>query len=267
MGIHYSHYESGRGRGRPKKGEIVIRKFTPHISKTIKPENRVKYAKDAIRTADALYRRYNTEFPNPLNIDEKDLSEEARACWGSIFAQRGYGERGVVDHITPQGRMAINHEERSRTKCFESVDEVLFAFECYLNWIRDNNFVRPFKRPNDEMGVMPIIPNQTNFARWLGVPRQLIGAKMVGNEDAMALYKRMLADCLSEGAMVGVYQTASAIFTLKNMCDWADKYEDRSTSRADDLGVAEAEELMKQLGYSRERATLEPPKPILEGEV
>ena len=51
--------------------------------------------------------------------------------------------------------------------------------------------------------------------------------------------------------MLGVYQSSSTIFALKNLCDWADKYEDRSTKKDDRLAVEEAAELMRQLGYSR----------------
>lgn len=250
----YNHHraEGNRKQGHPKKGEIIVRKFVVHDWNKIKPENKMAYVKETIQTANGLYKRYSRPYPNPLNIDDMDLDPDARACWDYIFSQRGYDGIPVSD-------------TRGRHRTINS-EEVVFAFECYTEWIRKNNFVRGFTRPDGDTGVMPIIPNQTNFSRWIGVNSTVITDSMKNDEEARTAYKRILADCLSEGAMVGVYQTASTIFTLKNMCDWADKYEDRSTNRSNDLGVAEAEELMKQLGYSRERATLEPPKPMLEGD-
>lgn len=244
-----------RGVGSPKKGELVARPFMVHNLEKMKPENAVKAARETIRTANALYARYNAGYPNPLNIDIKDLLPEARACWEAIFAERGYG-----DDSAEHGRLG-------GTRIFNNSDEVIFAFECYVDWIRNQNFVKSFTRPDGEIGIMPIIPNQSNFAKWLGIQKPRITDVMVKDADAQLYYKHTLADCLSEGAMVGVYQTASTIFTLKNMCDWADKYEDRSRDKADDLGVSEAEELMRQLGYAREKAKLEPPKPMLEGDV
>lgn len=243
---HYSSVEK-RKAGRPRKEEIVVRQFTAHTNKNIKPENELMYAREAIRTADGLYKRYKADYPNPLNIDKSELSKDAIECWEYMFHTRDYDGAPRAD------------------RTLYGTDEVLFAFECYLRWVRKQNFVKGFTRPDGEDGVMPIIPNQTNFATWLGVSQSYISKIMQeGDQDARNRYKRLLADCLSEGAMVGAYNTASTIFTLKNMCDWADKYEDRSSNKADDLGVEEAQELMKQLGYSRERATLSPPK--LEGE-
>lgn len=247
-----------RGHGHPKKGELVVRPLMVHNLEKMKPENAIMAAKETIKTANALYARYSRPYPNPLNIDDKDLLPEARACWDYIFSQRGYSEDGATKSVGGKG---------GRHKTFTDAEEVVYAFQCYAIWIRDNNFVREFNRPDGEVGVMPIIPNQSNFSRWLGIDYALITRAMVDDPNAQSRYKNLLADLLSEGAMVGVYQTASTIFTLKNMCDWADKYEDRSTNRADDLGVAEAEELMKQLGYARERAKLEPPKPLIEGDV
>lgn len=244
-----SAYEK-RGRGRPKKGEIVARPLTIHNWNRIKPENKMAYVRETVATANALYARYSRPYPNPLNIDEKNLDPTAKACWEYIFSQRGYD--GLPEDHTTGKKRTINTQE------------CLYAFECYLMWIRDNNFVKGFTRPDGTDGVMPIVPNQTNFARWLGVEHQRISEAIGDDKEARDRYKRMLADCLSEGAMVGAYEKSSTIFSLKNLCDWADKYEDRSTNRADDLGVEEAQELMKQLGYTRERATLSPPQ--IEGE-
>lgn len=243
-------------KGRPRD-ESKFTRFVVHKRADIKPENELKYADDTIRRAKNIYTSYGRPHPNPLNIEDKDLSKEARACWKYIFSTREYTSDDAYK----------NQKEAEREKAFYSADEVVFALECYTSWIRDKDFVRAFERPDESMGIMPIIPNQSNLARWLGVPSKCITNAMHNDAEAQERYKRVLADCLSEGAMAGAYQTASTIFTLKNMCDWADKYEDRSANKADDLGVAEAEEMMKQLGYSREKAKLIPPKPILEGDI
>lgn len=249
---NHNRAKGNRKQGHPRKDEIIERKLVVHNWNKIKPENQMGYIKETIRTADALYARYNRPYPNPLNVDDKDLDPDAKACWDYIFSQRGYD--GLPEK-----------EGAGRYRTIDT-EEAIFAFECYTNWIRKNNFVKGFTRPDGETGVMPIIPNQTNFSRWLGVRNVIISSAIKDDSDARSAYKRILADCLSEGAMVGAYNTASTIFTLKNMCDWADKYEDRSRDKADDLGVEEAAELMKQLGYAREKAKLEPPKPMLEGD-
>lgn len=253
----YTHQKSvtPRKAGRPKKDEIVVKKFTVHKKKDIKPENKLKYAKEAINTADNLYRRYSKSYPNPLNIDEKDLLPEARACWEYIFSTRNYNG---LPELT---------KKASCERIFYDGKEVTYAFECYGDWVKSQNFVRTFTRPDGEQGVMPIIPNQSNFAKWLGISSQMVHTIMFRDEEARNSYKRLLGDLLSEGAMAGIYQSVSTIFTLKNMCDWADKYEDRSKDKSDDLGVAEAEELMRQLGYAREKARLteSTPKLLKEG--
>jgi len=251
----YTHQkaQTPRKAGRPRKDEIVVKKMTVHKKKDIKPENKEKYAKEAINTANGLYRRYSESYPNPLNIDEKDLIPEAKACWNYIFSTRNY------DGI-PELNGRANKE-----RIFYNANEITYAFECYADWVKSQNFVKPFTRPDGEIGVMPIIPNQTNFAKWLGISSQTIHRIMYENEEARGSYKLILGDLLSEGAMAGIYQSVSTIFTLKNMCDWADKYEDRTRDKADDLGVAEAEALMKQLGYAREKSTLPPPA-LEEGE-
>lgn len=193
--------------------------------------------KETIKTADSLYARYSKPYPNPLNIDEKDLLPEARACWEFIYSTRDF-------------------EKGQSLKMFSNAKEVVFAFQCYADWIRANNFIKGFEKPNGEAGVMPIIPNQSNFAKWMGVTRISVSRVIGDDTEAQTQYKQILADLLSEGAMIGAYNTATTIFTLKNLCDWADKYEDRSVNKAEDLNIEEAEKMMKQLGYERPKAKL-----------
>lgn len=235
-----------RGRGRPKKGEVVTKPLVVHRRLDIKPENAEKYAQESIKTAVNIYRKYGKDFPNPLNLDVKDLTPEAQKTWEYIFSLRGY-----------TGDDAFTHSEYEKT--FYTADEVLFAFECYCNFIRDHNFSKAFTRPDGEQALMPIVPNQTNFARWLGVATFIIG-RMLSEDGGAARdkYMSLLADCLSEGAMAGFYQAGSTQFALKNMCDWADKYEDKSAKRDTLVTVNEAEAIVQKLGYTREKATLPP---------
>ena len=110
--------------------------------------------------------------------------------------------------------------------------------------------MKSFDTPEGEIKLMPMVPNQSNFALWLGIPRGCISASIRDSDDSVAQeYKAMLGDLLSEGAMVGAYQSSSAIFSLKNLCDWADKYEDKSKPEQKTT-VEEAEALMKSLGYN-----------------
>ena len=228
-----------RGRGRPKKDEVVAKPFVVHRDPRIKPENELKYAEEAIRNANNLYKRYRANFPNPLNIDVKNLCDDARMVWDWIFSKREYTEEDVKRNC-------------QNDRVLEDAEEVLFAFEAFTDHIRRNNFVRTFERPDGEMGVMPFIPNQSSLARWLGISQKCV-SKIMSKADNKALqtYKRMLADCLSEGAMAGIYQSSSTVFALKNMCDWADKYEERSINKNEPLAVKEAEEVMAKLGYTR----------------
>lgn len=232
-------YGAPRGRGRPKKDEIVAKPFVVHKDPRIKPENSEKYAKEAIRAATNLYKRYSKSFPNPLNVDVKNLCPEARAVWDYIFSNRGYTEEDIFTNC-------------QNDRVLEDAEEVLFAFEAFISYIRKNNFVKVFDRPDGTPGVMPLIPNQTSLARWLGISAFNIGRTMdKATSKELQTYKRTLADCLSEGAMAGVYQSSSTMFTLKNMCDWADKYEERSINKNEPLEVKEAEEVMAKLGYTR----------------
>ena len=220
------------------------------------PETELAYVRKSIKQAENLFRYYSQPRVNPLNLESKKLSPEANECWKYIFSLRGYTEEDAD----------MDYKEATTSKAFFNADEIVFALECYTQWIRSQNFTKEFERPDESIGLMPIVPNQSNLAQWLGVSSYSITHCMKNDPEAQSRYKHILADCLSEGAMMGIYQPASTIFSLKNLCDWADKYEDRSRDKADDLGVEEAAELMKQLGYAREKAKLEPPKPMLEGD-
>lgn len=227
--------EEKRGRGRPKEDELVVRPFVPHVRPQIKEKNKEAYAKKAIRRADQLYRQYAQPRPNPLNLDDKDLTKEAKEMWGYIYSMR--------ENLEPL-----------HTKIFENCDEILTAFEGFCAYIRNHNFVKPFKRPDGAEGYMPIVPNVTNLALWLGISRRSMREHLANMSPSQeSEYKAMLGDLLSDGALVGAYNTSSAIFTLKNLCDWADKREDRVTKVEDTSSVDEAKKNLEELGYSRPR--------------
>lgn len=227
--------EQKRGRGRPKKGEVVTKPVVKHVRPDIKEKNKEKYAKQAIDNAIKIYKKYDSPSPNPLNIDAKSITKEAREAWKYLFSLRGY-----------TGEEAIPVE-----RTFYSGGEVIIAFELYCAYIRSNNFMTPIIRPDGEPGLIPHVPSQTAFARWLGCPRGAVyRAMQLATEEERHEYKTMLSDLLSEGAMMGVYNSGSTIFSLKNLCDWADKKEDRA-AKEEFTPVEDAEKLLAELGYSR----------------
>ncbi len=230
-----------RPRGRPRKDEVVEpKRVVVHSRKDINPKNRVKYAEETVRNAERIYERYQSAYPNPLNIDEKDLAPEARAAWQYVYSLRDpesyKNQRGLF---------------KAQEASIRNGEELIFLFEAFCDYIRKNNFMKVFNSPDGEIKVMPIVPNQTNLSRWLGIRRSRITEVIQASGQGVATeYRAMLADLLSEGAMIGAYSSSSAIFSLKNLCDWADKYEDRSKPDTKTT-VAEAEELIKRLGYSK----------------
>lgn len=228
--------EEKRGRGRPKEDELVVKPFVPHVRPQIKEKNKEAYAKKAIRRADQLYKQYAQPRPNPLNLEDKDLTKEAKEMWAYIYSTR--------ENLS----IALN------AKTFENCDEILTAFEGFCAYIRNNNFIKQFKRPDGGEGVMPIVPNVTNLALWLGISRRSMREHLANMSPSQeAEYKSMLGDLLSDGALVGAYNTSSAIFTLKNLCDWADKREDRITKVEDTSSIDEAKKNLEELGYVRPR--------------
>ena len=222
-----------RKRGRPRKDEVVEPvKVVKHTRPNINPKNTVKYCEQTIRNAERSYKKFDSKYPNPLNIDEKDLCDEAREAWEYAFSLREGAEPLKKERVLYNG------------------EEVLMLFEAYCAYIRKNNYMKTFETPDGEIKMLPMVPNQSNFALWLGISRKLISTVICKSDDSIAQeYKAMLSDLLSEGAMVGAYQSSSAIFSLKNLCDWADKYEDKSKPEQKTT-VEEAEALMKSLGYT-----------------
>lgn len=105
--------------GRPKNGEYAAKPVVVH--KKNKPENTVKYSVQAVRNAQSIYKKFALGYPNPLNIDEKDLDEAARETWKCIYGSREYDESAVANQ---------------RERIFYNTDEMLFAFECYCNYIK-----------------------------------------------------------------------------------------------------------------------------------
>lgn len=236
-----------RKRGRPRKDEVLPpKKMVVHKRPQINPENRLAYAKDTVRNAERIYLMYNKPYPNPLNIDDKDLCKEAREAWEYVFSLR--------DPKSYYNKKDGSHSILARA--IRNGEELLFLFESYCSYIRKNNFTKAFTSPDGEIKLMPIVPNQSNFSMWLGVARRAMNQVIHEEPETAVEYKAMLADLLSEGAMVGAYAASSTIFSLKNLCDWADKFEDRSRPDTK-VTVEEAEKLMKELGYVA--------RPMLEG--
>lgn len=232
--------ETKRKRGRPTNDEIVAKPFTPHIKPQIKEKNKEKLARDAIRRADQLYKWYAMGQPNPLNLEDKDLTEEAKATWKYIFSKREDAGASLENHGS------------GRYRSLQGGEEVLDAFEGFCAYVRSNNFMKPFTRADGEQSYIPIVPNPTNLSMWLGISsRALRRSAAEMNPSQEAEYKAMLSDLLSDGAIVGAYNTSSTIFTLKNLCDWADKREDRVVQVENTSTVDEAKRNLAELGYVR----------------
>lgn len=231
--------EEKRKRGRPRNDEIVAKPFTPHVRPQIKEKNKEKLAKEALRRADQLYRYYGDARPNPLNLEDKDLSREAKNTWAYIYSKR--------DNL----KDSIEHSH-GQYKSLQGGEEVLDAMEGFCAYVRANNFMKPFTRPDGEESYIPIVPNPTNLSMWLGISSRALrrsAAEMDPSQEAE--YKAMLSDLLSDGAIVGAYNTSSTIFTLKNLCDWADKREDRVVQVENTSSIEEAKQNLAELGYVR----------------
>lgn len=73
------------------------------------------------------------------------------------------------------------------------------------------------------------IPSQTSFARWLSDKYEDTSRRTIYNymhkyfPDIKKRVHEMQGDTIIEGAMLGAYQSATAIFALKNWCGWKDK--------------------------------------------
>jgi len=228
--------ERKEGRGRPSKDDCYVRRFIRHPRSDMKDP--VKYGKKVLKQVENIYKYYDRETPNPLNIEDKDLCDEARDAWKYVFSEREY--TGKLPH--------------GNTRDLDARETVVL-FEIFCAYIRKKNFCIGFVRPDGSEGTLPIVPSQTNFARWLGTSVMKISRAMreYGTDEDRKNYKSILGDILSEGAMMGIYQPSMTMFSLKNLCDWADKYEDRPKDSGDTtLTMEEAVKLMETLGYRKE---------------
>lgn len=101
----------------------------------------------------------------------------------------------------------------------------------YINWIVDHDYSEP--------------PSITGFARRLKRNPSTISKYLNMYPKLKEDVKEGFADVLSDGAMLGKYRDASAIFTLKNRCGWTDKRE--STNVSVNKEVATEEEARKKV--------------------
>lgn len=101
-------------------------------------------------------------------------------------------------------------------RVFKDATDLLEAFTDYIDHIRLTDFSE--------------VPTRANFARWTGADRKTI-YNTINNyfPQTKSTYSDMLADCLSEGAIAGVYDRTITIFCLKNWCNWADKTDNINT--------------------------------------
>jgi hypothetical protein len=123
---------------------------------------------------------------------------------------------------------------------FDNVDDFVGVFEQYLDEVK-----------KDEAHV----PTYSNFAKWLGnVSPNSIYKFMQTNPSARDATAELMADALAEGAILGRFRDAPAIFALKNRCNWTDKKESISKHETSDIATpTEAREhikrMMKSFGF------------------
>lgn len=109
---------------------------------------------------------------------------------------------------------------------FDTENSFQSQFYKYTDSIRDNGYEEA--------------PSFAGFAHYLGYTGSTVYRYLANHPDLKAKVKEAMADVLSEGAMMGKYRDASAIFTLKNRCGWTDKRE--STNINGNKEVATEEE-------------------------
>lgn len=224
-----------------RKGEYVTqpvvnpKNMITRANKTGDTDKLVYYTKNAER----IYKKSMQPSPNPLNISNKNLTKEAKEAWKYVYSMR----KVLMDDVP-------NLHER----VIYDGDEFLFLFEAYSAYIRDKGFAKEIERENGERVMIPIVPNIDTFARWLGVSNKLIRLRLAEMSDGeVKYYKDMLANLVSQGAMIQAYASQAAVFALRNQCDWSDKYDERhaGTSEEGALTQDEAEAILKKLGYVR----------------
>lgn len=119
-------------------------------------------------------------------------------------------------------------------RVFKNADDLLESFSDYIEHVRVTDFSEA--------------PTRANFARWAGADKKTIYNTI--NKyfpQTKSTYSDMLADCLSEGAIAGVYDRTITIFCLKNWCNWADKTDNVNTEIKPTLADKEtADKLIKE---------------------
>ena len=115
------------------------------------------------------------------------------------------------------------------------------------NFLGEDDFVQKFTEYAEmiEEGGYERVPSYLDFSRWLGIKSAALFNYLQDHPNIRERVKPIHSALLSTGAMLGKYRDASAIFTLKNMCDWTDKRE--STNISADKSVATEEEAKEKV--------------------
>lgn len=105
--------------------------------------------------------------------------------------------------------------KRGRPQKFKSGEDLIDLFSKFCDDIVDGGYRQ--------------IPSQTNFCKWLGVNYDGADRKTIYNAlnkyfpDIKKDFERLQSDLLAQGGMLGKWQPAMTIFTLRNWCKWTDK--------------------------------------------
>lgn len=111
----------------------------------------------------------------------------------------------------------MENKSRGRPKLFKNGNDLIDLFEQFCDYVVQTDY--------------KMIPSQTNFCKWLKT--------RIGNTDRKTIYnslnkyfptiknefEQIQSDLMAQGGMLGKWQPAMTIFTLRNWCKWTDKAE------------------------------------------
>lgn len=139
---------------------------------------------------------------------------------------------GVSENILKVGEYMAG---RGQPKKFKNGQQLIDLWQQFCNQIRENGYTEA--------------PTQTAFRRWLGVHYSDTDRKTIYNSlndyfpNIKKEFESIRADTISEGTMLGKYQSTMSIFALKNWCSWRDNPASANFNAED----AQQDELSKSL--------------------
>lgn len=109
----------------------------------------------------------------------------------------------------------MEKRSRGRPRKFPNGEKIIELYNEFCDDIIENNYKQ--------------IPSQTNFCKWLSKRFEDTDRKTIYNSlnkyfpDIKKQFEQMQSDLMAQGGMLGKWQPAMTIFTLRNWCQWTDK--------------------------------------------